>query len=174
MARLKLDLKDRLILHNQFRILEMVDSDEAASYRRAQAILSQGYELEYDSLSGMLDPDTLSAEKCEEVYEILEMYRRLGHGYSQLSDKSGIEANDLRFFGFDGNNEGAYLSYGEFLNSERKYEESKVINSHMPSLAIYRRMLAEFRSVKDKAALDKADIQRVLAARIHPSRREGV
>ena len=82
------------------------------------------------------------------------------------------EADALRFWGFDGNNEGRHLSYGEYLNSRGKYEESQVINSHMQSLEIYRRMLEEFEPVKHKRPLGKEVIQRILAARIHPSMRD--
>ncbi len=45
------------------------------------------------------------------------------------------------------------------------------MNSHMPSIEVYRRMLAELEPVKEKYPLDKADIQRILDARIHPSNR---
>lgn len=100
------------------------------------------------------------------------MFRRLNYSYEKLGDKSGIEVGELRFFGFDGDNERRNYSYGRFLNSVGKYEESEVINSHMPSLEIYRRMLAEFEPLKDKHPLGKEDIQRILAAQIHPSMRD--
>jgi hypothetical protein len=172
MADLTLDRKDRLILANQYRILKKIDPDEGDFYQRSLEILENGYEREYERLTTGIYEDTMSAEECEEVHLILGMFRRLSYSYKELGDKSGIEADDLRFHGFDGNNEDKYLSYGTFLNSLGKYEESEVIDSHMPSLEMYRRMLAEFEPLKEKPLLGKEDIQRVLAAQIHPSNRK--
>lgn len=168
MSERALTVKDRMILANQYRILEKVDPDNAESYHRAVKILEQGYELDYESIDGLIDRNTVSVEKCREVYDILDMYLRLGDSYNKLGDKTGIEARDIQFPGFDGNNEGEYLSYGEFLHSQRKYEELPMRNSHLPSLDIYRRMLEAFQQFKNKP-LAKADIQTIIAARIHPS-----
>ena len=167
----KLEMKDRMMLALQFRILEKLDPDMADSCSRAITILEQGYELEYDSIYGMIDQAFVSTTVCKEVFAILEMYRRLRNGYDQLADKSGIDAQQLVFPGFDGNNEGEHLSYGQFLNSDGRYAESTVVNSHLPTIAIYQRMLGAFEPLKQNVPLSKADIQTVLAARIHPSRR---
>jgi len=169
MTKISLDFKERLALVNQYRILEKLDSLEAEAYRRAIEILEQGYEFDYHCLDGRIDPKVVPAALSKEVYEILEMYRKLSNGFQCLPDKSGIDPEDIKFPGFDGNNEVSHLSYCKFLNSERKYEESPAINSHMPTLDIYRRMLGAFKAVKAEGALSKADIQRVIAERVHPS-----
>jgi len=170
MAKIKLDSKDRLILLGQFRILEKIDPDNKGDYQRAAKIIEYGYESYYDSIGGpILDPVT--EQVCEEVHNILEMYRWLGQSYDGLADKSGIDAHDVKFRGFDGNNETDHLCFGEFLTSEGKYEESPVFNSHSQVIEMYRRMLKEFEQVKNEYPLGKADIQRILAAMIHPSRR---
>lgn len=171
MDELTLDLKDRMILVNQFRILEKVDPDNADGYRRAIEILENGYELDYGSIDGLLNRETVSVAVCREVYDILDMYRRLVDSYAKLDDKTGIEEREVKFPGFDGNNEGEHLSYGRFLNSQGKYEESLVINSHTLMIHAYRRMITAFEPLKSKGALTKADIQEVLAARFHSSPR---
>jgi uncharacterized protein len=172
MARIKLDLKDRLMLSNQYKILEALYPDEADSYASARDIVENGYELSYDSIVGHLDPDPMPEGQCLEVIDILEMYRRLGDGYEALDDKSGIKAHDVTFMGFDGNNESAYLSYHQFLMKQRKWEESPARNSHMPTLDGYRRMLKAFQPFRDKSPLDKSDIQQIIAARPHPDARK--
>lgn len=166
----KLDFKDRVILANQFRILQKVDPDNESEYRRAIEILDNGYESEYGSIGGILI-EPVPQNICEEVHGILGLYRSLSDGYKQLSDKTGIDAKDVEFRGFDGNNESEHLSYAKFLASQGKYEESSVVDSHSQVLGIYRRMLAEFEQVEPKYPLERADIQRILAAMIHPSRR---
>ncbi len=172
MADVTLDMRDRMILVNQYRILEKVDPKNASSYKRAITILEQGFEFDYDSIDGSIDRNTVSVAKCREVYEILEMYRRLHDSCEQLEDKSGIEERKVKFPGFDGNNESEYLAYGHFLNGQGKYEESPMLNSHMPSIDMYRRMLIAFKPLKSKEPpLSKADIQAILAEQIHPSRR---
>ncbi len=166
----KLDFKDRIILANQCRILQKVDPDNESEYRRALEILDNGYESEYGTIGGILI-EPVPENVCEEVHSILGLYRSLSNGYKQLSDKTGIDAKDVEFRGFDGNNESDHLSYAQFLASEGKYEESRVVNSHSQVLGMYRRMLAEFEQAEPKYPLEKADIQRILAARIHPSQR---
>lgn len=170
MSKLELDLKDRIFLANQFRILEKLDPGNEEPYCRAIKILENGYESEYDTIGELID-EPVREDVCEEVHSILGMYRSLSSSYEQLSDKSGIAADEVKFVGFDGNNESEYLSYAEFLASEGKYEESPVDNSHMQVLETYRRMLAEFDQVKQNYPLEKADIQRILAAMILPSNR---
>ncbi len=118
MTDFPLDRKDRLILANQYRLLEQVHPAEAESYGHAIEILQNGYELEYESLASWTTTDTLTIDQCREVHAILTMYRWLHHSYAELEDKSGIDVAHLGFFGFDGNNEGKYLSYARFLSSQ--------------------------------------------------------
>lgn len=171
MNHLKLDFKDRLILANQYRILEKVDPENAESYKRVISILERGYEREYKFIDTRIDHSTVSIEQCNEVCDILDMYRSLRGSYHELSDNSGIDARDIVFPGFDGNNESEYLSYARFLNSTDGYTESPAINSHMPTLDTYRRMLQAFKPYRSKYPLTKDAIQEVLAARTHPSKR---
>lgn len=171
MSELKLTLKDRIILRNQYRILELLDKKESDWYGQAVKILESGYALEYGNLTGAIDPSEISEDTCREVINILDMYRFLQWAFRDLKDKSGIKESELSFPGFDGNNESAHLSYGRFLNTTKRFEESKVENSHMPTLEVYRRMLAAYGKVKDKHQLTKVDVQAILAAQIHPTMR---
>jgi uncharacterized protein len=104
---------ERLVLVNQFRILEKLDATEADHHNRMAEILERGFTREYSLLADGFSKE-LSAATCEEVCDILDMHRALHHSYTDLEDKSGIDAADIAFDGFDGNNETEYLSYASF------------------------------------------------------------
>jgi uncharacterized protein YfbU (UPF0304 family) len=58
---------------------------------------------------------------------------------------------DPQFRGFDGNNESEYMSVASFLiNDLERFEEFKgrSMNSHMPSIETYRRMLSAFEPMR--------------------------
>src|ERR1700683_906737 len=92
---------ERLILANQFRILEHVDPDEASRCHEACEILENGYTLEYKSLVSNFDDDVPEAT-CSEVIDILDMYRALKKAFRELPDGS-VNPSDVEFRGFDGN-----------------------------------------------------------------------
>jgi len=173
MPHMNLEFKDRLILSNQYRILAVLYPNEADSFRGAQKVVENGYELNYDWISEHISPQPMSDEHCREVLDILEMFRHLGYAYDALEDKTEIDEHHIRFLGFDGNNEGAYLSYADYIiNDTGRYQESKNagdnLNSHMPTIAMYRRMLRAWEPLRDKHPLEKEDIQQIVAARVHP------
>lgn len=171
MPKMNLDLKDRLILANQYRILAALYPDDAEYYKRNEEIVENGYEIAYDWLSESISSGGMSEAACREVMNILDMFRKLGYAYEELPDKSGIDAREVRFSGFDGNNESAQLLFHEFLEKQGKWKESPARNSHSHLIGMYRRMLAAFQPLKDKPALAKTDIEQVLAVRIHPENR---
>lgn len=141
--------KERLILYNQYRILEKLYPDEEKDCQLAQKILLEGYELEYDELITMMGD--VSREVCKETIDILQMFRSLFFSYEKLEDKSGIDEYDVKFQGFDGNEEGEYYSYAEFFILDKKrYEEFNKceINSHCNKLPQYREMLSVWRQFK--------------------------
>jgi uncharacterized protein YfbU (UPF0304 family) len=170
MAEMKLDTKDRLILSNQYKILESLYPNEACDYKQHRTIVEHGYELFYSELTTHIY-DGLNDNHCREVLDILEMYRRLSCDYKQLKDRGDINATDVKFGGFDGNNESSYLLFHEFLIEQGKFSESPAGNSHTPSLAIYRRMLEDWKPRRNKDQLNLADIQAIVKARIHPDNR---
>jgi len=80
----------------------------------------------------------------------------------------------VRFPGFDGNNECNYSSVASFLTKQLDRHTSlkgRIINSHMPTIDGYRRMLAVFlpmRSSLGGGDLSAGQITAVLNARRHP------
>jgi uncharacterized protein len=157
---------ERLLLVNQFRILEKLDATEADHHHRMAEILERGFTREYSLLTNGFSKE-VSATTCEEVCDILDMHRALHYSYTDLEDKSAIDAADLAFDGFDGNNETEYLSYASFLiNGLNYWQESKNagdgLNSHHSTLDRYRPMLRKWKASADKRRLTRDDILRIV------------
>ena len=162
-TKLKLSLTERIILANQLRILEAVDPDEAKFYQHQRDALERGYELEYAELATAFSDDGLSDAECNEVYQILEMHRALHFGQRELPADAGISATDVKFRGFDGNNETKYMAYVRFIRTEDKYDEmgdANGFNSHMPMLGRYRRMLRVYSEIKEQQRRTSEDLSR--------------
>ncbi len=158
---LNLSLTERIILANQLRILERLDEGEAKYYSHLRDALERGYELEYAELATAFSDDGLTEAECNEVYEILEMHRALNYGQRELPADAGISAADVKFRGFDGNNETRHMAYVRFIRSEEKYEEMgdpNGFNSHMPMLGRYRRMLRVYEQIKTEQRRTGEDI----------------
>lgn len=186
----KLSTNERWILSNQYRIMEMLsnDKEEKQHYEDAQKILNWGYEYLYSTLSQSIydGDDILGAEQGREVVDILSMFDVINHSYDKLADKSGIDEWRVRFSGFCGNEEAAYMSFAAFFcksGSERFESLVKVMrgdgfNSHMPRLDGYRRMLAIWRPMREKSMgsdlLTKDEIKHIVDEQIHPEYRKTI
>lgn len=165
---------DRLILSNQYRILEALYPDERDAYAKSRAAVEGGYSLHYSDVAECLN-DELTPQQCEEVADILEMFSSLQSGFQKLTDKTGIEPHALVFPGFHGNDETGYLNYAHYLikkTGRHDYPDSTAddLNSACPLLESYRGMLQVWRPMKSRP-LSKDQILTILAARIHPESR---
>lgn len=118
-----------------------------------------------------------------EVADILEMWQMLEASYNRLppADKARVEkeaepfGSHVRFRGFDGNHETKYMGVAEFLvNDLEKFSifKGRDLNSHMPSLDIYRRMLAIYKSIRNSHddLLNAEQIITVLKEQAYPGR----
>jgi|SRR5690606_1796675 len=162
---------ERLILFNQYKILERLDPENADSYQKMQEILENGYELEYQWKTEFItdDRDVMSTDQCRFVINVLSMYEALQRSYDRLSNKGTIEPRMVEFPGFDGNHEPKYLGYTRFLiNREEKFTylrtSSDDLNSHFRTLERYRRMLAVWRELGESYDLTSEQIQAILNA----------
>lgn len=164
---MELSKKDRLILANQYRIMEKLQPELAAVFAAARHAVEGGYELHYDELTrGLLEP--LSVEQCRWVLHVLEMFTALRLAYDGLKDKSGIEEWQVRFAGFDPTHEPAYQSYAWYVISDlKKFPELAAAGDHAtpaPMLGRYQVMLAEWHRSKDERKLSQADVARITKA----------
>ena len=161
---MELTKAERLILLNQYRILEKLDPDEADACKEACDILQSGYALEYGTLVSHLDEDMPEAES-REVRDILDMYRALKKACRELPEGT-VNPRDVGFQGFDGNGETKYFAYATFLmETQGKWAESKEDprNSHWPLLPWYRKMLQSWEESASKWDLTAEDATRILS-----------
>lgn len=154
---MELTKKDRLLLFNQLEILKHLNPDEADRYEVEQKIVANGYKYHYDELVEGFDED-LDIAVSEYVFDVLQMYRSLNNSYASLSseEKSQIDINNIKYQGFDGNEEGDYYSYANFLLEDYDrygeiYEDEKVeLNSHRNMIRRYDRMLETWKSFNNR------------------------
>jgi len=88
--------------------------------------------------------------------DVYDMYKILNETYTKLSpeDKADVaaqvqffnEQHSLEFLGFDGNNEGEYMSIGRMLQKMGRFSGSDELteNSHTEKANSYKRMLEVF------------------------------
>lgn len=152
-----LTIKDRVILYNQYEILKHLNPEELDIYELNQAILSCGFKYNYDELTdGFYDELDESVSKY--VFEVFDMYRSLISSYNELSyeEKKSIDMNDIKFKGYDGNEETDYYGYAMFvLEGLRRYDEiynsgDVVFNSHRNMLYTYNSMLNKWHSFNNR------------------------
>jgi uncharacterized protein len=157
---MELSKKERLILYNQYEIMRLLDPDDENLYKMRQKILENGYQHEYDKFNEWFSDD-MPEDASEFVWEVLEMYRDLHNAYNKLTEQQqkeiGIKA--VRFDGFDGNNEGKYYSYADFiLKDMERYKEisdyCKDTNSHAWRIDKYDRMLGKWRQIREHKKMD--------------------
>ena len=79
----------RLILSNQYKMMTMLDPDNAERYRRLQTIIERGYGLQMRELDREFGQ--LTEETCRTVIDIMEMYHALHVSWTNLKDAAGID-----------------------------------------------------------------------------------
>lgn len=166
-------LKERLSLANQYAIMEKLseDEDDAKHYAHLRTIVQDGLTLEYGDLSSGFEEEELTEQQCNEVIDILDMYRHITESYEALADKEGFTPADVRLPGFDGNDhlESRYAAYVELHLDQGNWHELQDrkgnLNSHRQMLEKYRLMLAVHKRFKRDSDLNKAQIDQLLDAR---------
>ena len=156
-SNIKLTKKERAEFIYLLKILKN-QGDEEYDYDNMIKALQYGYEYHYSDIFDCLFDEELSADGCREVLDILEMYRGIIFSYINLK-REGIQLSltedDIRFPGFDGNNECEQMSYTEyFIKDLGRYDEIEQLshgyyNSHWPKLGDYRTMLGKWQEYKN-------------------------
>jgi len=72
----------RLILANQYKLMGLLDPDNAAKYQRLETIVKGGFALELRELDKEFS--AISEEECRTVLNTLEMYKALQISYNNL------------------------------------------------------------------------------------------
>jgi uncharacterized protein YfbU (UPF0304 family) len=116
---------ERVIIANQLKILEKLYPEEAKYYAAHRTAIENGYKFHYDDLVTYFLHE-MPEEESQEVLNILSMYRALTFSYQRLDDRTGISKDDIRFEGFDGNEEGSQYLYAKYFIIELdRFEELK-------------------------------------------------
>lgn len=157
---------ERLLLANQYRILEMLYPKEASTCQRLRTVLEEGYEYEYEQVIDHIQADIMSHSECLEALTILRLHRAMKFSYDELKDKTGLKEADIAFHGFDANDakECKYLAYVRYIREQRNYEElheGDGFNSHWPMLSRYREMLRLWDGMGKRNELTKEDLARL-------------
>ena len=123
----------------------------------------------------------------KEVCDILDMWSCVEHSLNRLTEQEKLtilaEADatsfDIKFVGFDGNNESAYMNVAHFLIKDlerfQTFEDRADLNSHCPVLDTYQRMTEAFLRIRPTLStgiMGPGQIIEVLKARIHPENRK--
>ena len=158
---------ERLILSNQYKMMTMLDPDNAERYRRLQTIIERGFGLQMRELDR--DFSELSEQTCRTVIEIMEMYHALQVSYGNMEDKHGVDARRVQFLGFDAATEARSLSYVRFMvNTEGRYTHfdcgTHGFNSQTPMWDKYLRMLKIWQSCPRQYHLSAVEISQILNA----------
>ena len=177
---MKLTRIERWILSNQLTLLEILDEENLAHYEESRKIIENGYEYLYDGCISYIAPEdeTISVQESRNVIDILDMFRGITSSLRQLEDASGLDENELRFHGFDGNYEAAHLVFAEFFCKEydggrypEVVEHLDSFNTHHPILDSYNRMLEVWNTCDNKFQLAREELLVIQEAAIHPSNR---
>ncbi|WP_067705718.1 MULTISPECIES: YfbU family protein [unclassified Erwinia] len=157
----------RLILANQYKIMSMLDPDNAESYRRQQTIIERGYGLQMRELDREFG--ALSEAQCRTLIDIMEMHHALHVSWTNLKDPSVIEARRLMFHGFDAATEAQLLGYVRFMvHVEGRYThfDSSLhgFNAQTPMWEKYQRMLTVWHTCPRQYHLSANEIAQIINA----------
>lgn len=158
----------RLILSNQYKMMTMLDPDNAARYSRLQTIVERGFGLQMRELDREFGE--LKEETCRIVIDIMEMYHALHVSWTNLKDQQSIDERRVTFLGFDAATEARYLSYVRFMvNTEGRYTHFDAgthgFNAQTPMWDKYQRMLSAWHACPRQYHLSSNEIQQIINAR---------
>ncbi|MEO5914333.1 MAG: YfbU family protein [Luteolibacter sp.] len=168
---LEISKKDRIILINQYRILAKLEPNESERLEELIEILENGYRLFYSMIDEWISDD-MPEDRSILVLDILGIYRII-EDHKRLVSSQAVMEHSFHFFpGFDGNNESEYLSFSRFLiEKQGKFTEQKPylkrndnLNSHLPMVPKYRKMVNAWKSMGSAYHLTEQQILSILDA----------
>lgn len=165
-----LSLKDRLLLSNQYQILELLDKEHASLHGEHRRVLTNAQETHYVTLLEDFSK-ALNLEVTREVMDILAMFTRLRLSYDHYGAPVSIPEEGVEFSGFSPEFEGEALSYAQFymqkLGRHRwlQNDEAKSIESSVPMLDVYRRMLSVWKEIGMSKILSESEVAEIVNAR---------
>jgi uncharacterized protein len=157
-----LSCAERILLANQFKILEILDPNSANEYSQSREIVEAGYQYLYETINTSISTADMPAETGEEVSEILDMFCVLEHSSKDLGKT--IEQLEVTFDGFE-ESDAHHYHFAMFARrklgrwSELKhYPDSSQTESTLPR---YRSMLDSWRTMGKPSKLSEEEITRL-------------
>lgn len=157
-----LSYAERILLANQFKILEILDPHSAKDYSQSREIVEAGYQYLYETVNTSISTADMPMETGEEVCEILDMFCVLEHSSKDMGKT--MEQLDVTFDGFD-ESDGHHYHFAMFARrkldrwSELKhYPDSSQTESMLPR---YRSMLHTWRTMGKPNKLSEEEIARL-------------
>ena len=152
---MEISKKDRVFLINQYRILAALNKDEAVHYNELIGILENGYEIFYSMIDEWVSDD-MPSDEGKFVLNILDLYRAIEDLKRSSKSQELYDHHFSYFAGFDGNNETEYMAFarfliekqGKFSEQEQYLRKNDNLNSHMPMIDKYQKMLERAESVE--------------------------
>ncbi|NMP27243.1 YfbU family protein [Rahnella sp. SAP-1] len=157
----------RLILSNQYKMMTLLDPDNAERYRRLQTIVERGFGLQMRELDREFG--ALAEETCRTIINIMEMYHAMQVSFSNLTDAAGVDPRRVQFLGFDAATEARYLSYVRFMvNTEGRYTDFDAgthgFNAQTKMWEKYQRMLSVWQACPRQYHLSAVEITQIINA----------
>lgn len=157
---------ERVLLANQYAILGHLE--DSSDYKRLSQNLRDGHEYLYRDLFNWISPE-MDRQTTQFVLDALSMYQAINDSWITLGSPSDIKAQDVKWPGFDGNNEGTLYSFSCALAQDNRFEDQlgeRGVNSHSEMTSTYRKMLAKWRDLgAPRHPMSSDEIKTVLAAR---------
>ena len=165
---------ERVMLINQYKILEKLYPDEASHYQRLIKVLERGYELHYDRIYEDLWEE-MSAAECTEVLQIIELYRVLAATLGKYGDNPIVKREDVRFPGFHGSTEAKQLYFTQYIlhdlvQFKALHSPDGQYDTREPMLPVYRKMLQVWYSFPNRFSLTLEQVLLVLKADDSPAK----
>lgn len=166
---MKLDIKDRLELSYQLKILEKLYPEEKDYYANQRKAIEDGFELHYSWLTEHLS-EGLTSEECTEVLDVLDMYSSLYYSFKTLESPEEVTQEMIKFPGYDGNNETMKMAYTKyFIEDLGRFEWIKELtngyyNSHARMTSKYKNMLAKWKQfpIADRNTLSEDQLLEII------------
>jgi uncharacterized protein YfbU (UPF0304 family) len=172
---IELSKTERLILKNQFAVLEFLTRafpdlatrgnttyHDPKTYAWYQTVLSGGEQTLVSNLFDEIQEVELSVEDQGRVLAVLDMYRHLQWSFDKLEDNAGLTEEDILFGGWDGHRR--FLGFaerfcyryteetapGEMAKPDRydMIRPSPAFDSHAPMEEGYMRMLKAYKPIR--------------------------
>ncbi len=157
---MELTRKDRVILINQYRILKRLEPEAARHYDELIEILERGYSMCYTRIEAALEESEIPEEVGQFVQDVFALYQAIeAYKAAHPDDQAVVSHPWASFRGFDSAAESDFLIFARFL---AHHTGTEGFDSHAPTLAKYRILVAIYQALGAPAELCATGIRSVL------------